>query len=199
MSRIKIIFILSLLTFSFGIVACGDEVTTPRPPGYFRIELPLHEYDSASAKNFSFLKSKEAEFKQVNNVDGQQGYYTELVYKKFRATYYFSYFPTGTNLSKLIDDCHALAYNHTGKADDIVPVKIDYPANDIHGLIYEFKGNAATPIQFYVTDSANHFLRGSLYFYAKPNFDSIQPVLEFVRKDLDKALSTLRWKNKSEK
>lgn len=194
MNRKKSILILGSLLVAIGMVACSEEVTTPRPPGYFRIELPPQEYDTAISENFSFLKSTAAELKKVNNTNGQKGYYLELFYKKLKATYYFSYFPTDTNLSKLIDDCHALAYNHTGKADDIVPVKIDYPTNDVHGLIYEFKGNAATPIQFYITDSTNHFLRGSLYFYAKPNFDSIQPVLEFVRKDLDRALSTLKWK-----
>jgi gliding motility-associated lipoprotein GldD len=179
-----------ILTF----VGCGDEATTPRPPGYFRIELPTKEYDTVNTAEYSFLKNQAALFRKVSNVEAKGGNYSELFYKSLKATYYFSYFEPDTNLSKLIDDCHALAYNHTGKADDIVPVKVDYPKNDVHGLIYEFKGNAATPIQFYVTDSTNNFLRGSLYFYSKPNYDSIQPVLEFVRKDLDKVLSTLKWK-----
>jgi gliding motility-associated lipoprotein GldD len=178
----------------FCISSCGDEVTTPRPQGYLRIQLPSKEYDTVQTNEYSFLKNKSALFRKVVNPEVQDGNYSELFYKSLKATYYFSYFEPDTNLSKLIDDCHALAYNHTGKADDIVPVKVDYPNNNVHGLIYEFKGNAATPIQFYVTDSTNHFLRGSLYFYAKPNFDSIQPVLEFVRKDLDRVLSSLRWK-----
>ena len=193
--KVKSILIMLPVLFAMALTSCGEDATTPRPPGYFRIELPPEEYDSASTEMYSFLKNKASVYSQKSTNEKEKGY-TVLAYPKLKATYYFSYFEPDTNLSKLIDDCHALAYNHTGKADDIVPVKVDYPDSDVHGLIYEFKGNAATPIQFYVTDSSDNFLRGSLYFYAKPNYDSIQPVLQYVRKDLDKLLSSLKWKTK---
>ena len=189
----KKINVLIPLIFAIGLISCGEEATTPRPPGFFRLNLPEQVYDSANTSSYTFQKSIHAIFSKKSEAENEKGYMV-LAYPKLKATFYFSFFDPDTNLSKLIDDCHALAYNHTGKADDIVPVKVDYPTNDVHGLIYEFKGNAATPIQFYVTDSVNNFLRGSLYFYAKPNYDSIKPVLQYVRKDLDKALSSLKWK-----
>ncbi|HLP11408.1 MAG TPA: gliding motility-associated protein GldE [Flavobacteriales bacterium] len=190
-----LLLVIPLLMMMF--TSCGDNTTTPRPRGYMRIELPPRELDSVpSSQPFLMLKNKIARFdlKQINN--NVKGNYSEIVYPKLKATLYLTYMQVDTNLAKLIDDCHQLAYNHSGKADDIVSVKIEHPEHSVYGLIYEFKGNAATPLQFYVTDSTANFLRGSLYFYARPNLDSIKPVLEYVRKDLDEGLKSLVWKNK---
>lgn len=197
-NSLKVKTTLVLLPFFFLFTSCSDsDSSTPRPRGYFRIELPEKKFDTVSVAEqpFSFISNSAASFKQKSNLDAEKDF-SVLDYPKLRATFYFTHKTINdTNLARMIDDCHALAYNHTGKADDIIPVKIHHPSNSVYGLIYEFKGNAATPIQFYVTDSTKHFLRGSLYFYARPNYDSILPVLNYVRKDLDTILSTLHWKN----
>ncbi len=191
----SILFFFPILIFFYG---CGDEsASVPRPRGYFRINLPLANYDTSylNGTDFTFLQNKNADF-YFKSPDAKEKSYTILEYKKLKATFYLSYFSINdTNLAIMIDDCHALAYNHTGKADDIESVLVSEKLNKVHGLIYEFKGNAATPLQFYITDSTKHFLRGSLYFYARPNFDSIKPVLDYIRTDLDTMLSTLHWKN----
>ena len=62
-------------------------------------------------------------------------------------------------------------------------------------MFYEVVGNAASQAQFYVTDSTQHFLSGSLYFYVKPNYDSILPATEYVKNDIRKIMETLQWKN----
>lgn len=64
----------------------------------------------------------------------------------------------------------------------------------MYGLIYDIKGNAASEFQFHLTDSLNHFLVGSLYFNTPPNQDSIQPVLDFVKQDIEHLFSTFEWK-----
>jgi len=64
----------------------------------------------------------------------------------------------------------------------------------VHGILYDVGGNAASAVQFYVTDSSRHFLRGSLYFYASPNADSIAPAVEYFRKDVEHLIETLKWK-----
>lgn len=38
------------------------------------------------------------------------------------------------------------------------------------------------------------YLRGSLYFYASPNADSIAPAVEYFRKDVEHLIETLKWK-----
>ena len=50
--------------------------------------------------------------------------------------------------------------------------------------MYEITGNAASHIQFHITDSTNNFIKGSLYFYAKPNYDSILPAVAYIKEDI---------------
>ena len=49
------------------------------------------------------------------------------------------------------------------------------------GILYDLKGNTASAVQFYVTDSTRHYLRGSLYFASEPDADSLEPVIDFFR------------------
>lgn len=187
---------LILMPLLFFFASCSEEIETPRPRGYFRIEFKEPVYDSTVTTSFfSFKRNVFCDFKMVNNTKDALQYF-EMNYAKYKATLYLTYVPVDTNLAYLIKDCHTLAYNHASKADDIQPDIIRHDSSHVHGLIYDFKGNAATPMQFYVTDSSTNFLRGSLYFYAKPNYDSVQPVVNYIRNDLVKALSTLQWNKK---
>jgi gliding motility-associated lipoprotein GldD len=53
---------------------------------------------------------------------------------------------------------------------------------------------AASPLQFFVTDSSKHFLRGALYFTVKPNNDSLQPVIKFIKEDINRFIDTFEWR-----
>jgi gliding motility-associated lipoprotein GldD len=64
----------------------------------------------------------------------------------------------------------------------------------VGGLYYSLEGNTATANQFYLTDSAKHFLRGALYFNAASNADSLAIVNDFLKKDLLHLINTLKWK-----
>jgi gliding motility-associated lipoprotein GldD len=61
-------------------------------------------------------------------------------------------------------------------------------------MFYRVNGNAATNSQFYATDSVKHFITGSVYFHAKPNFDSVMPASSYVRDDMQRLMETLNWK-----
>ena len=61
-------------------------------------------------------------------------------------------------------------------------------------MFYEVLGDAASQAQFYVTDSTQHFVTGSLYFRAKPNYDSIYPAAIYLQKDIRKIMESLRWR-----
>ena len=70
---------------------------------------------------------------------------------------------------------------------------------NMFGLVYELEGSgAASPYQFFLTDSISHFVRGSLYFNFTPNNDSLEPVIEFIKQDIDHLINTFRWKNNSQ-
>ena len=59
--------------------------------------------------------------------------------------------------------------------------------------MYNLQGPVASPIQFFATDSCEHFLRGSLYLYHSPNPDSLQPSLAHIEKDIVHLIETLAW------
>jgi hypothetical protein len=49
---------------------------------------------------------------------------------------------------------------------------------------------------FYLTDSTDNFFAGSVFFEVVPNYDSLQPVLEFVKEDIQHLIETFEWENK---
>jgi gliding motility-associated lipoprotein GldD len=71
---------------------------------------------------------------------------------------------------------------------------MEFKERNVIAVLFEIKGNAATPYQFFATDSTTHFLRGSLYFNVYPNKDSLAPVVDFVKKDIFRLIETLEWK-----
>ena len=38
---------------------------------------------------------------------------------------------------------------------------------------------------------------GSLYFYSRPNYDSLLPALDYIEKDVIHLMETLEWKEKN--
>ena len=107
-----------------------------------------------------------------------------LTYKEINAT---------QKIDKLLEDAHKLSYKHTRKADYIDEVKIENP-NGVGGLLYDVGGDAASNVQFFLTDTTHHFIRGALYFSNEPNTDSMAPVVSFVKEDLKQMLRTFKWK-----
>jgi len=60
---------------------------------------------------------------------------------------------------------------------------------------YNIKGaDAASTYQFYLTDSTSNFLRGALYFDLVPNNDSLSPVIDFLKADIEQMITSFRWK-----
>jgi hypothetical protein len=115
-------------------------------------------------------------------------------YPKMKATIYLSYKPVNGNINKLLRDAQKLTYEHVIKADDIVEQPFLNTKQKVFGMFYQVDGNAATNSQFYATDSTKHFVTGSIYFYAKPNFDSIMPAASYIKNDMQRLLETLKWK-----
>jgi gliding motility-associated lipoprotein GldD len=122
-----------------------------------------------------------------------------LVFPGFNGSLYCSYFPIQNpkELEKHIKDAYKLVREHHVKADFIDEFPI-LKSNKIFGMIYSIEGPSASPFQFYLTDSAQHFLRGSLYFNSRTNPDSLAPILNFVRIDLSHLINTFEWTVKKE-
>ncbi|HKI89469.1 MAG TPA: hypothetical protein VKA38_10600, partial [Draconibacterium sp.] len=59
--------------------------------------------------------------------------------------------------------------------------------------VYKIEGNAASPMQFYLTDSTRNFLRGAFYIREVPNIDSLRPVINFLEPDIIHIIETTTW------
>ena len=97
------------------------------------------------------------------------------------------------NLEELLADAQKLSYEHVVKADNITEQPFINKKDRVFGMFYEVAGDAASQAQFYVTDSTQHFVTGSLYFRAKPNYDSIYPAAIYLQKDIRGIMESLRW------
>jgi gliding motility-associated lipoprotein GldD len=113
----------------------------------------------------------------------------------YKGTLYLSYKPLRNDLQKFIEDSRTLSMKHIPRASGMHEEPIIYGDKKVYGVYYDIKGNAASSIQFYLTDSTKNFLRGSLYFYAPPNPDSLRPVLRFIEADVKVFIESFRWKS----
>jgi gliding motility-associated lipoprotein GldD len=176
--------VLVLLLFT----ACKDDVF-PKPAIHLRLDYPMAKYvDFEDQCPFSFEMNSDA------IVKGEKDCGFTISYPKMKATIYLTYKPVNSNINILLRDAQKLTYEHVIKADDISEQPYLNLSRKVYGMFYRVDGNAATNSQFYVTDSTKHFVTGSVYFYAKPNFDSIMPAASYVRNDMQRLMETLRWK-----
>lgn len=189
------VFLFLISHFSFLIFSsCGQQAFAPKPHGYQRIDFPKKEYVHYENPCHYSMEIPIYSSIERNHYYTAEPCWYNLRFPQFNAILHLSYKPVinRDTLFKFFDDSRTMVYKHIIKADDIVE---NYLSNEkFHGIFYELNGNTATNAQFYITDSANHFLRGSLYFESRTNGDSIAPVLAFLKKDILHMLNTLEWK-----
>jgi gliding motility-associated lipoprotein GldD len=122
-------------------------------------------------------------------------YWINLVYYPYNAQLHISYKIIKKNLATYLNDAHTLVNKHIPKANAIKQREYSDPAEKMYGLVYEINGSdAASSYQFYLTDSTKNFVRGALYFDLVPNNDSLAPVIDFLKKDVERMITTFRWK-----
>lgn len=174
-------------------VSCSHE--TPKPYGYFRIDLPQHEYISYDSI-YPPCSFEVSAFSQVINRKARDGKseWIDIVYPSLNGRIYCNYTDINGNFRALSEDSRNLVYKHTVRADAIIEHPFENQENHVYGILYEITGNAASPIQFIVTDSTRHFLRGSLYFNNTPNADSIAPVTAYIESDIRHLIESVNWK-----
>jgi len=159
-----------LISFALLLVSCGDD-PIPKPKAYLRLEYPKATYYKVESDlPFTFDKNSQAQDKiTIKELAANKSYGLNVEYPKLKGIIYLTYKKVGKdNLKDLLKDAQNFTQEHTG--------------------------NAASQSQFYVTDSVNHFVNGSLYFYAKPNYDSILPAANYLQKDIQHIMETIEWK-----
>lgn len=181
-------FLFSLFFFLIFLFSCNSDFL-PKPKGYLSLEYPIKSYQKLSLERpYSFEVSSNATIiDDANN-------WLKIQYPNLKASIDITYKPINNNLKELLTDAEKLVFKHAVKAEQIIPKDFVNSQKKVFGSFYEITGNAASNLQFHVTDSSSHFIKGSLYFYAKPNYDSILPAVDYIKEDILKLIETLKWK-----
>ncbi len=186
--------IYAFLIIFIGLISCRQDYV-PKPRGYIKVEYPDKSYvlfDSNAPFRFEY-----PEYARVvpDTSPNAEKYWYNIEFIPFDAKIYLSYKEVEGNLGNFIEDSRTLVYKHTIKAESIDESLIHQPEDDVYGLLYDLGGNTASSLQFFVTDSMEHFLRGSLYFNTTPKKDSLAPIVSFIRKDVIHLLESFEWKD----
>lgn len=178
--------------FASFLFSCSENYT-PKPRGYFRITFPERKYKKIESNTpFKFEIPVYSQMLRDSDDLAEKWWYN-LNFPSMKGTIHISYKEIHNNLNKYIEDSRTLVYKHTIKADAINEQTFVNRDKHIFGILYEIQGNAASPYQFFVTDSTKHFLRGALYFNVYPNKDSLAPVFKFIKKDIVHLMETVEW------
>ena len=185
-----------LITIVF--FSCGDD-PIPKPKGLLRLDYPQAKYVKAKADvPFSFETNLLATKLSTKKVSGTtESYGINIEYPSLKGTLFLTYKAieqNEDNLRLFIRDAQKFTLEHAKKADEIPYENYENQEQQVYGRLSEVKGNVASLAQFYVTDSINHFLMGSLYFHAKPNYDSIFPAANYLQKDIQHIMESIVWK-----
>ncbi|TVZ56597.1 protein involved in gliding motility GldD [Lutibacter sp. Hel_I_33_5] len=181
----NLFFILFILIF----VSCKEDVL-PKPKAYLSLKYPAKSY-----KKLHFERPYVFDVEKNATVKDSKNNWLTIKYPNLKATIDITYRPIKNNLKELLIESEKLVFKHTVKAEQIVSNDFINESEKVFGSIYEITGNAASQIQFHATDSTEHFIKGALYFYTQPNYDSILPAVDFVKKDIVRIMETLRWKD----
>jgi len=181
-----VLILLALICFA----SCKDEVIV-KPSAMIRLEYPTPVYQEISTDcPYAFEKNSQAVLQKKKNC------WMNLEYPNMKATVYLTYQQIrNNNLDSLLRDAQKLTYDHTIKAETILEQPRVDSLNRVFGMFYMINGDAATQSQFYVTDSLDHFITGSLYFESKPNFDSLYPAVIYLREDIRHIMETIHWRD----
>jgi gliding motility-associated lipoprotein GldD len=186
MKKLVCVFLV-FLVFS----SCKDEVL-PKPKAFLGLEFPPAEYTETQLDcPYSFEVNTSA---TIANAKGDVPCWININYPKLNASIFITYQEVQNNLNSLLMDSQKLPLQHTIKADFIEGDVYLNPEHKTYGMFYEIEGDAASQAQFYITDSINHFMTGSLYFNQKPNYDSIMPAANYIKSDIKRLMESLKWR-----
>ena len=187
-----------LLVSSCLLSACSSSSPdfAPKPKGYPRLDLPPQEYQLMKESHpYSFEYSKSAVL-LPDTFSQAEPHWIFVAYPSLKASVQLTYKPVQNNpqrLSGFINDAYKLAGRHqvraTGIREQVIRTKSGRTA-----VFFELAGDVPSYVQFFTTDTTTHYLRGALYFTVADKQDSLQPAIDYLKKDIMHMLGTLKWK-----
>ena len=189
---IKAVFIFTSIVLLWS---CSEGNAVPKPSTYLRTEFPEHTYHRyRSPQDFSFELPDlftPKNFEQAKNNYSVQ----EIDLGPLNGTLFLYYIriPAADSLPQIINFANDKVDEHKIMADKIDFEQIIRPQKRVFGTFFELKGNVATNYQFYLTDSLTHFMRGEVLLNCRPNYDSLRPALQYLKKDLKALVNSFEW------
>ncbi len=186
MKSIGAIVIISLTFIVFG---CREK-TAPKPFAYPHIQNSTTKYEPFKKNNFpiSFNISDNANIV----IDSLNNKWINIIYPTYDATIYCSYI--STNIKSANRDkskSRELVYVHSYRASEINALNYNDSIKGISAELYQLKGNAATPLQFMASDDSSFIFRGSLYFNNIVTYDSVAPIIEYIKDDIIEIIESI--------
>lgn len=182
--------------FALFLGACtSEEGQIARPYAFHKLEFPQQAYVVLENEcPFAFEFANHARI--IKPMNGANSCWLNVEYPQLNAKIHLTYasFDDKDELGRLINDAYRMTYKHTVKASSIEEIPIHRSEKRVFGFYFKVGGNAASSSQFYVTDSTGHFLRGALYFESESRADSLEPLIAYMRNDLEHMLESFRWK-----
>ena len=192
----KFIIPLTVMILAFVAFSCDRDTNyLPKPRGYFRIDLPEKAYTKVDTiERYSFECPVYA-LVTPDPYSPDEKNWVNIEMPSFKGSIHLTHKPVDGNLGEYLEDVHTMVTKHLQKANGMRDSLIVNDEHNVYGMFIEMDGKGvATPMQFYLTDSTKNFVRGALYFNFKPDNDSMQPVINFIRQDIDHLIETFEWK-----
>lgn len=176
------------IVFTIVLMGCKGE-TLPKPSPYLKLEYPKATYQEINSDcPYNF------EISDLASIYFKDNCWASITYPTLKATLYITYRPVENNLNEILKEVEKMTFEHTVKATTIDVTPYENYRKRVFAKLYNIEGNVASNIQFSATDSIKHVLSGALYFYVKPNYDSILPAIKYLEKDVKHLVETIEWK-----
>lgn len=183
------------------LASCSERVEIPKPRAYPRVELPDRGYVSERLLYCPLTFDRPVYSKVIkdNVIFGEQADHEcwfDLHIASLNATIHCSYQQINSreDFDKYVDDSFKLANEHVKRADYIEEIGIENELG-VSGLLFMMDGPTATPAQFFLTDTTDHFFRASLYLNTQVNLDSTAPITDFLMQDMEAIMASLEWQD----
>jgi gliding motility-associated lipoprotein GldD len=193
--RTNLILSIGVLLMALLVSGCTRDYQ-PKPKGYNRLILPEASYRlSPDTLPYQFEYSTHSKFLRDTSWVSDR-HWVEIYYPELKATIHVTYKRVNRDqklLKEFLDDAYVLTAKHQIKAYAIDESIVKTPGGKT-AVIAELDGEVPSQFQFTMTDSTRHFIRGALYFNVRVQNDSLQPAIEYMKKDVMHLINTLKWR-----
>jgi gliding motility-associated lipoprotein GldD len=178
----------------FWVGGCtGEEYSAPKPWGFHRIDLPKqtsYKTFENSTCPFTFEYPNSGEITRQS----QDSCWADISFPAFNAKWHISHHPvTSTkNRQARFEDFRKLVFKHSKKASTIADTPFESPQGK--GMKYEVYGNVGTPLELFFFNE-KHTMTLDFYFNTALRNDSLEPVIQYMKKEIDHTMQTFKWKD----